>query len=556
MARCPTATIATLMGNKTPSKIISRDQLLTLRAQAKANGKRVVQCHGCFDIVHPGHVRHLRFARAQGDILLVSITGDQGINKGVGRPLIPQELRADNLAELDCVDWVFVESRPTAAQLLEEVRPDVYIKGREYEFNRDPRFRAERETVERHGGRVVFSSGDVVFSSTALIEVMERESSDPFQRRLSQLAREPDLAPEELCALLDLFHGRRVIVVGEVMQDTYVFCDKPELADESPMMTLRPVQHQYFDGGAAIIAQHLAALGAHPILVTAMPKGELSQLVCNRLAGAGIEVRSIEAGGSLAEKQRLLVGSTKMMKLDMVEPLVLDARERETVVQIASDAATQGTTDAAILCDFGIGLFTPAMTQSLCRALRANVGILSADVSGRRSNLRSMYGLDIICPTESQVREAYRNFGDGLPAVTWELLEEIKSKAAIVTMGPEGAIGFRRLPETDAGSWDSRLHGDHIPALTANPVDTLGCGDALLSAATLTLAVGGSLTAATFVGSVAAAIHGRRLGNVPIERAELRREILRVLNARMTFVAPDQAVAARLPISTQLRSAS
>ncbi len=544
------------MGTKPPTKILSHDQLVALREQARADGRRVVQCHGCFDIVHPGHVRHLRFARAQGDILLVSITGDQEVNKGIGRPLIPHELRADNLAELDCVDWVYVEARPTAAELLDEVRPDVYIKGREYEFNRDPRFQAERETVERHGGRVVFSSGDVVFSSTALIEAMEHDSADPFQRRLSQLSREPDLAPEELSALLDQFQGRRVVVVGEVMQDTYVFCDKPELADESPMMTLRPVRHQYFDGGAAIIAQHLAALGAQPVLITAMPDGDLSQLVQKRLAGAGIEVRCVHTTGTLAEKQRLLVGSTKMMKLDMVEPLVLDAREREAIVQMAGDAASEQQTDAAILCDFGIGLFTPAMTQSLCRVLRPQVGVLAADVSGRRSNLRSMHGLDIICPTESQVREAYRNFGDGLPAVTWELLEEIQTKAAIVTMGPEGAIAFRRLPETDARSWHSRLHGDHIPALSANPVDTLGCGDALLSSATLLLAAGGSLTAATFVGSAAAAIHGRRLGNVPIERAELRREILRVLNARMTYVTPDHAVAARLQPTPQLRSAS
>jgi len=544
------------MGTNARNKILSHEQLLQLRAQAREQGNRVVQCHGCFDIVHPGHVRHLRFARAQGEILLVSITGDGGISKGVGRPLIPHELRAENLAELDCVDWVFVEPRPTAAELLDEVRPDVYIKGREYEFNRDPRFQAERDTVERHGGRVVFSSGDVVFSSSALIEAMERESSDPLQRRLGQLMREPDLATEELTALVDRFQGRRVVVVGEIMQDTYVFCDRPEVADESPMMTLRPVQHQYFDGGAAIIARHLAALGAQPILITPMPGGELSEIIQARLAGSGVEVRPIEFGGSLAEKQRLIVGATKMMKLDMVEPMVLDARQRDQVVSLAKEAATEEPTDAAIICDFGIGLFTPAMTHALCRALRPHVGILAGDVSGRRSNLRSMHGLDVVCPAESQIREAYRNFGDGLPAVTWELLEETTARAAIVTMGPEGAIAFRRLPETDSGSWESRLHGEHIPALAANPVDTLGCGDALLATATLMLASGGSLTAAAFAGSAAAAIHGRRLGNAPVERSDLRREMLRVLNARMTFVTPEQAVAARITPATQLRSAS
>ena len=530
------------MAHHAPRKILTRDQLLALRATAKADGQRVVQCHGCFDIVHPGHVRHLRFAKAQGEILLVSITGDQNVNKGANRPLIPHELRAENLAELDCVDWVYVEPRPTASELLEEIRPDVYIKGREYEFNRDPRFAAERQTVERHGGRVVFSSGDVVFSSTALIEAMEHESADPFHRRLSQLARDPDLAVEELTATIDRFQGRRVLVVGEIMQDTYVHCDKPGLADESPMLTLRPIRHQYFDGGAAIIARHLAALGAQPVLVTAMPRGELSDMIRARLKGDGVEVHAIETNGSLAEKQRLLVGATKMMKLDLVEPIILDARQRDDFVDLVRSAAKSAPTDAAIICDFGIGLFSPAMTSTLCRALREHVGILAGDVSGQRANLRSLHNLDVVCPAESQVRDAYRNYGDGLPAVTWKLLEETGTAAAIVTMGAEGAIAFRRLPETDAGHWESRLHGEHIPALATNPVDTLGCGDSLLAAATLMLASGASLTAAAFAGSAAAAIHGRRLGNTPVERAELRREILRVLSARMTFVAPDHAV--------------
>jgi rfaE bifunctional protein nucleotidyltransferase chain/domain len=131
------------------SKILSREQLLARRGEARVAGRRVVQCHGCFDIVHPGHLRHLRHAKAQGDVLLVSITGDSMIDKGTGRPLIPQELRAENLAALDCVDWVYVEARPTAVELLGELRPDVYVKGREYENNNDPRFKREQDWSSR-----------------------------------------------------------------------------------------------------------------------------------------------------------------------------------------------------------------------------------------------------------------------------------------------------------------------------------------------------------------------------------------------------------------------
>ncbi|MBL8760740.1 MAG: adenylyltransferase/cytidyltransferase family protein, partial [Phycisphaerae bacterium] len=135
------------MSGESASKILTREELLDRRQLAKAAGRRVVHCHGCFDIVHPGHIRHLRYAKSLGDVLLVSITGDARVGKGTGRPLIPEELRAENLSALDFVDWVYIEPRPTAAELLEDVRPDVYIKGREYENNSDPRFAAERATV-------------------------------------------------------------------------------------------------------------------------------------------------------------------------------------------------------------------------------------------------------------------------------------------------------------------------------------------------------------------------------------------------------------------------
>src|SRR6478735_7836762 len=143
------------------SKVCTRKRLLQLRAEAREQRRTVVQCHGCFDIVHPGHIQYLQFAKSQGDVLIVSVSADPQVNKGADRPLIPDDLRASSLAVLECVDYVYVNPHPTAVELLAELRPDVYVKGREYMRNNDPRFLAERDTVTEHGGRVVFSSGDV-----------------------------------------------------------------------------------------------------------------------------------------------------------------------------------------------------------------------------------------------------------------------------------------------------------------------------------------------------------------------------------------------------------
>ena len=128
------------MSRQPPSKICSLIQLLAIREAARAAGRAVVHCHGCFDIVHPGHIHHLQLAKSYGDILIVSVSADSQVNKGVNRPLIPDDLRAASLAALECVDYVYVNPDPTAAGLLEQLRPDVYVKGKEYEHNRDPRF--------------------------------------------------------------------------------------------------------------------------------------------------------------------------------------------------------------------------------------------------------------------------------------------------------------------------------------------------------------------------------------------------------------------------------
>ncbi len=527
------------------SKILTLDQLLEHRREARQRGLRVAQCHGCFDIVHPGHIRHLRQARAHADILLVSITGDAGYAKHGGAPLINEDLRAENLAELDCVDWVFIEPRPTASELLELVRPDVYIKGREYESNSDPRFAAERRAVERHGGRVVFSSGEVVFSSTALIGALER-SVDPYHARLARLLEQPELSGPVLNAHVARFRGQKVLIVGETILDTYIFCDQPEVAAESPVLTLRPLERRTYDGGAAVIARHIAAMGGHPVLLTGLPaRSPQSRALVERLTGEGVEVRAIQTSTPLAEKQRFLVGTQKVMKLNALEPMDMDASRRDALLTLADDIASTSDLDAAIVADFGNGLLSPGLTRDLCIALRPRVRTLAGDVSGRRASLTAFHGADLLCPSEAEARAALHNYEESLPAVAWRMLSTAAARHAIITMGADGLVAFDRLAHNEpptpsvepapASSDDnrSRVRGEHVPAFSVHPVDPLGCGDALIAAATLSLVAGAPLIAAAFLGSIAAACQAQRLGNTPISASDLRHGFVRLHTGRL-----------------------
>ncbi len=521
------------------AKILSVLQAAQAIREAQGDGEVVVMCHGCFDIVHPGHIRHLQHAAKLGDRLLVTITGDALIDKGTGRPLIPQELRAENLAALDCVEWVAINNHPTAAELLEIIRPDVYVKGREYEHNRDPRFALEKQIVERFGGRVVFTSGDVVFSSTALIHALE-ESAHPFQATLRQLIAQHQLTPEHVDPLIDRFRGKRVLVIGETIKDTYVMCDRPAVAGESPMMTLRPLEYRSFDGGTAIIGKHLAAMGAQPTILTVLPRSTEAAALRERLSNDGVETNWLNLDRPMVEKQRFLVGAAKVMKLDLGGPLTLDSANQQQLTSMAVNIAAGF--DAVIIADFGQGLFTPILLEELCRKLRPVVPVMTGDVSGRRSSLLAMRDLDLICPSESEIRDALHDYDEGLSSVVWRVLDVTRSRAAIATLGAEGLIAFARTSDAQVNhdGWQTRLTAQHVPALAPYAIDQLGCGDALLATATLTLtAAGGSahdpLALAAVLGSIAAAAQAQRLGNAVIGATDLRRGIRRLCGSHLAI---------------------
>lgn len=490
-------------------KILSLETLLSLRQQAREAGKTVVHCHGCFDIVHPGHIHHLQFARSLGDVLIVSVSADSHVNKGHDRPLIPDSLRAQSLAALECVDWVYVNPDPTARELLETLEPDVYVKGREYEQNRDPRFIAERDTVIRHGGRVVFSSGDVIFSSTALIGTLPAHERF-HDEKVARLRDRHGLSDIHLQNILNRGRGKRVLVIGDYILDRYHFCDVAGVAGEGPMLSLRPIQQRDYDGGAAVVALHLAGLGARPTLISALADDELSGSIMMRLEANGVDAQCHRTRREIVCKHRYLADQTKLFKVDAGSATPGDAQLEGLLA--AKILAAAEVADAVIFTDFGYGLITPGLLNRVLPELRRQVPILSADVSGNRSNLLHFRGVDLLCPTEREMREATHDFSSGLGAVAWRLLSATGARQAIITLGKQGLVTF----DGSEQPLPAQLPSEYVPALSRHAIDPLGCGDALLAATTLALAAGGSGEAAAFIGAIAASIEVQELGNQPI----------------------------------------
>src|SRR5260221_3834344 len=152
------------------SRIVKRSDLITIVEKERRSGKRIVLANGCFDVLHVGHVRYLAAARALGDLLIVGVNSDEQARrlKGEGRPLMPQDQRAEIISSIEAVDLVTIFSEPTVEELLLALKPDVHAKGTDYTEDSVP----ERDVVRSYGGRVAIVGDPKDHSSSEMIETV------------------------------------------------------------------------------------------------------------------------------------------------------------------------------------------------------------------------------------------------------------------------------------------------------------------------------------------------------------------------------------------------
>jgi sugar/nucleoside kinase (ribokinase family) len=187
-----------------------------------------------------------------------------------------------------------------------------------------------------------------------------------------------------------------------------------------------------------------------------------------------------------------------------------------------------------IFADFGYGLITPRLLELVMPLLRQRVRTITADVSGVRSNLLHFKDVDLLCPTEREVRETLHDFSTGINNIVYSLLSHTGAKQALVTLGKQGLLVFDQYQPRGADeAWERKLRSEYLPALETHAVDPLGCGDALLATATLALAAGAGVHGAAYLGSLAAAYEARQIGNRPITAEALIASLPAAEPARM-----------------------
>jgi rfaE bifunctional protein kinase chain/domain/rfaE bifunctional protein nucleotidyltransferase chain/domain len=488
-------------------KIYSIENLKAERSRLREAGKIVVQCHGCFDIVHPGHIRYLRMARSLGDVLVVTVSADDVVMKGYERPYIPEDLRLDNLAELACVDYVALSKDEWAGPVLEEIQPDIYVKGREYESKKDPRFAKEKKIVESYGGRVVLGSGDVIFSSTE-IGRRKRNTLDMEQQKIERFCRVNEIHPARLKNTISGFSELKILVLGDAILDQYSHCEGARVASESPIVSVKPVSEEWFIGGAGLIARQAAVLGAKPTFVTCCEEDEAFSRITDSLSRSGVEVHNLPAPGRRSyTKTRFLVGGKKVFKVDRGNPAPISMETSNELIAMLREQLEEH--DGLIVTDFGYGLFGPTLADAIPRIAKQCGKPYFADVSTNgQANILKFTEPQLATPTEDELRFALGDAESGISNLASRYYAASKARGLIVTMGRRGSLCFR-APQGKG----ERLRTDYLPALEINEIDAVGAGDVFLTGASLTELSGESLPLGMYIGSALASISAGTLGN-------------------------------------------
>ena len=255
-------------------KFITLRQLIEKADALRKQSKSIVLCHGTFDLFHAGHMRHLQRAKREGDILCVTITGDEYVNKGPGRPVFGETIRAETIAALECVDFVAINHAEASTEVISSIKPSVYVKGNDYsdpETDITGNIDAERSAIENVGGRI-FYTDEVTFSSSNLLNQYFEVFSPDTKNYLSKISSKYG-ADNIIKSLKDL-SKQKVLVFGDAIIDQYHYVDMLGHVGKGNALAVRFGSKEQFSGGSIAVANHVAAISNHTTLLTAVGQAD------------------------------------------------------------------------------------------------------------------------------------------------------------------------------------------------------------------------------------------------------------------------------------------
>jgi rfaE bifunctional protein kinase chain/domain len=478
--------------------------------QLAGSGKRVIFVSGVFNIVHPGHLRLLRFAKECGDFLVV------GVLKNTPTPeILNSKLRLEGIESIGFVDFAFILNEPPEI-FVEELKPFAVVKGNEHKSYANP----ELKVLESYGGKLLFGSGDIIFSASDLLSKEFNELNFSTIKKNLDFNVRHGFTMNTLKQTLSKFQDLKVCVIGDTIVDEYIACVPLGMSQEDPTIVISPVQSEMFIGGAAIVAAHACSMGADVSFFSVVGKDTAKEFVSKKLNELGVNTHFVEdMSRPTTLKQRYRVGDKTMSRVSHLRQHDLSSELVDQLYGMFEESVKD--IDLLIFSDFNYGCLPQSLVDKIINFCNEKRIMMVADSqsSSQVGDVSRFKGMYFLTPTEREARLATRDFSSGLVVLAEKLKKQAQAANIFITLGADGLFIETALASNNL--W----HTDKLPSFNTAPKDTAGAGDSFLVASSMASAVGADIWQSAYIGSLAAACQVGRVGNIPLQYDEIVKEI-------------------------------
>ncbi|MDC0529759.1 PfkB family carbohydrate kinase [Pelagibacteraceae bacterium] len=485
--------------------------------KVKNKNLKIVHCHGVFDLIHIGHIKHFKEAKKNGDFLVVSITADKFVNKGSGRPIFNQNLRAEFLSFLTFVDSVTINENQTSEKLISIIKPDIYFKGPDYKNNQKDRTKnifKEVAAVKKFGGKVIYSN-DITFSSSNLINTYSNYFDEHQKNFLKQISKKYtfDFIFKKLKELEKL----KVLLVGETIIDQYIFGDVLGKSGKEPHLVLNEKKSETYLGGAAAIANHLGTFCKSVNFLTLAGKEKNNLSFIKKLLRKNIDVSFFnKVNVPTIIKKRYIDEVSKNKLLGVYS--ISDEKLKENLEKKLINCIKKNSIlcDLVLVSDYGHGFISKKTSTEFNKS--KIFFSLNAQINASNRGFHSLIkykNIDSLIINENELRHEMRDKSGNIEKMGLKLIKYLNIKKLVITRGSKGAVLIEKTGKAI-----------YAPAFANKIIDKVGAGDAMLAVISLCMKIKMPSDLSLFLGSLAGATAVESIGNSSfINKDEMIRKI-------------------------------
>jgi len=486
-------------------KIKTLEELSLIVQDLKLSGKKVAHCHGVFDLLHLGHIKHLEAAKKLADVVIVTITQDQYAKKAPGRPVFNENLRAEALASLQCVDYVAINQWSNAVETIKKLKPDFYVKNSEYRSGlTDPNrgIFKENEALQSVGGEIHFTE-EVTFSSSHLINNYFNSYSGPVREYLEGLKNKHSL--EFIKEKFKDAKKLKALIIGEAVIDEYHFCRPLGKSGKENLVVMKYTHEESYAGGALALANHMSTFCGEVDLITCLGSTDSKTDFIARNLKPNVGTKFFYRDDTQSIVKRRFVDEAFLNKLFEIYYFDDSALPTEVSEQIKSYLeSVLSNYDLVVVLDYAHGFLNQELIDLICQKAKFLAVNTQTNSANFGYNLITKYPrADYVCIDEQELRLATHQKFEEVEKLARIISEKLSARFTMVTRGHHGSLFF-----------DKEENIFHTTPIFSNKVvDRVGAGDAFLAITAPCVAAGMPADLVGFVGNMTGALKVQTIGN-------------------------------------------